>query len=134
VYYRDKTIPGADPSSFAIFDIQWGKDSQDVYFQNRPIEACDPASFVFLEDDWQRDDQCVYNSGIKLPNADSASFIVLNFWFGKDKNNVYTNFPKMIQGADPATFKIREGECVVCAEDKNGCYLHEKLVECESLK
>ncbi len=135
VYYQGRTIPGADPTSFTLFDIQWGKDSQDIYFQYRPIEACDPVTFVFLEDDWQRDNQCVYNSGVKLPNADSASFVVLNFWFGKDKNNVYySSFAKTIEGADAETFKIREGVCVVCAEDKNGCYRYEKRVDCESLK
>ncbi len=134
VYYEDKTIPGADPASFTLFDIQWGKDSQDVYFQNRPIEACDPATFVLLEDGWQRDNQCVYNQGGKLPNADPASFVILNSWFGKDKNNVYYNSPEIIEGADTTTFKIRDGVCAICAEDKNSCYRYKEPVDCESLK
>lgn len=134
VYFEDNIIPGANPTSFTILDIQWGKDSQDIYFQYIPIEACDPATFILLEDQWQRDDQCVYNNGIKLPDADSASFVVLNFWFGKDKNHVYYTSAKIIEGADAATFKIREGMCVVCAEDKNGCYRYEEPVDCELLK
>jgi hypothetical protein len=134
VYYKEKIIPGANPTSFTLFDIQWGKDSQDVYIQNRPIEACDPTTFVLLEDSWQRDKQCVYRMGSKLPNADSASFVVLNYWFGKDKNNVYYNSPSIIEGADAATFKIREGVCEVCAVDKNGCYRYEERVDCELLK
>jgi len=134
VYYMINTIPGADPASFTIFNIQWGKDAQDIYFQDRPIGACDPTTFVFLKNDWQRDNQCVYHMGNKLPNADSASFVVLNSWFGKDKNNVYSFFSKIIEGADAATFKIREGECAVCAEDKNGCYRYAEPVDCETLK
>lgn len=134
VYYDGREIPGADPASFTLFDIQWGKDSQDVYFQYRPIEACDPATFVLLEDSWQRDNQCVYFQGIKLPNADSASFVILNFWFGKDKDHVYYNSPKIIEGADAATFRIRDGVCAVCAEDKNSCYRYEEPVACETLK
>lgn len=134
VYYAGKTIPGADPSSFTPFDIQWGKDSQDVYFQDRPVQACESATFVFLEEDWQRDSQCVYRRGEKLTNADSASFVVLNYWFGKDKNYAYSHLGSIIKGADAATFKIREGMCVVCAEDKNACYRYEERVACESLK
>jgi|WetSurMetagenome_2_1015567.scaffolds.fasta_scaffold189948_2 hypothetical protein len=134
IYFEGKAIPSADPTSFALFDIQWGRDSQDVYFQNRPINACDPATFVLLKDGWQRDNQCVYRMGSKLPNAESASFVVLNFWFGKDKKNVYYNSPKIIEGADVASFKLRKGVCSVCAEDKNGCYRYEEPVDCESLK
>lgn len=134
VYYAGKTIPGADPASFKRLNIEWGKDSRDVYFQTRPIEACDPATFVRLKDSWQRDSQCVYRTGRKLPNADSASFVVLNFWFGKDKNYAYSHLGSIIEGADAATFKLRKGMCVVCAEDKHGCYRYEERVACESLK
>lgn len=133
VYYEFKTIPGADPASFTLLNIQWGKDSQDVYRQDRPLEACDPATFVFLENGWERDSQCVYRETGKLPDADPASFVVLNDWFGKDKNHVYSYIPSIIEGADPATFKIR-GACVVCGEDKNGCYKNDKPVDCETLK
>lgn len=134
VYYEGRVIPGADPASFTLFDIQWGRDSRDVYFQDRPIEACDPATFVLLEDPWQRDNQCVYSNGGQLPEADPDSFVVLNFWFGRDGNNVYYNSSGIIAGADPATFHIREGVCVVCAEDKNGCYRYNEPLDCELLK
>jgi hypothetical protein len=131
VYYRDKTVPGADPTSFTLFDIQWGKDAEDVYFQDRPIEACDPTTFALLEEGWQSDSQCVYRRGSRLQNAEPASFVVLNNWFAKDKNNVYTFHPSIIEGADAATFTLREGPCDVCAEDKNGCYRYEERVDCE---
>lgn len=134
VYYEDKTIPGADPASFVLFDIQWGKDAQDVYRQERPLEACDPTTFVLLQESWQRDNQCVYREGNKLPNADAPSFVVLNYWFGKDKEHVYSFLATIIEGADAATFKLREGVCQVCAEDKNRCYRYEEPVECASLK
>jgi len=134
VYYQGKTIPGADPQSFKLFDIQWGRDAQDVYLQDRPLEACDPASFVLLKDSWERDSRCVYRAGRKLVDADADSFVVLNFWFGKDKNHVYDSFPRIIAGADAATFKLREGACQVCAEDKNRCYRYEEPVDCASLK
>ncbi len=133
VYYELETIPGADPATFKVFNIQWGRDVNDIYFQYRPLEACDPATFELLEESWQRDSQCVYFQGRKAPDADPASFVILNFWFGKDKNHVYGNDPSIIAGADPATFKIQE-VCEVCAEDKNGCYKYEELVDCESIK
>ena len=41
---------------------------------------------------------------------------------------------RIIEGADAATFRIREGLCDVCAEDKNGCDRYEEWVDCESLK
>lgn len=134
VYYQDKIIPGADPTSYQLFDIQWGKDAHDVYIQDRPINACDPATFVLLKDSWQKDKQCVYREGRNVVGADSASFVVLNYWFGKDKNHVYDTSPAIIPGADAATFKIRTGNCEVCAEDKNNCYRYEEPVACASLK
>ncbi|NUM48809.1 MAG: DKNYY domain-containing protein [Anaerolineales bacterium] len=134
VYYAGQAIPGADPASFTLIDLQWGKDAQDVYFQNRPLEACDPATFVFLAEDWQRDDQCAYRQGKKLPDADGASFVVLNYWFGKDNHHAYSHLGTIIDGADVTTFKLRQGICVVCAEDKNRCYRYEEPVACESLK
>lgn len=129
VYYELKEIPGADPATFKVFNIQWGRDTQDVYFQYRPIEACDPSTFELLREDWQRDSQCVYFQGRKAPDADPASFVILNYWFGKDKNHVYSNDPSIIEGADPATFKINE-VCKVCGEDKNGCYMDNKKTSC----
>lgn len=134
VYYEFRKIPGADPATFKLFDIQWGRDSHDIYKQDRPIEACDPDTFALQEDGWHHDAQCVYHETGKLPNADPASFVVLNSWFAKDKNNVYSSISGVIAGADPATFKIREGKCVVCAEDKSGCYKYDERVNCESLK
>jgi hypothetical protein len=134
VYFEGRPVPGADPATFTLFDIQWGKDSQDVYFQDRPVGACDPASFVLLKESWERDNRCIYRLGIRLPQADPASFEVLNYWFGKDKAHVYYNSPKIIEGADPATFKLRDGICVVCGEDRNGCYRYEEPVACEALK
>lgn len=134
VYYQDQTIPGADPASFAFIDIRWSKDAQDVYLQGQPLEACDPTTFVLLPESWQRDSQCVYREGKKLPNADAASFVVLNYWFGKDQAHVYSFLAKPIEGADAATFKLREGVCQVCAEDKNRCYRYEEPVACASLK
>lgn len=134
VYYAGQAIPGADPASFTLIDLQWGKDAQDVYFQNRSLEACDPATFVFLAEDWQRDDQCAYRQGKKLPDADGPSFVVLNYWFGKDNHHAYSHLGTTIEGADVTTFKLREGTCVVCAEDKNRCYRYEEPVACESLK
>jgi hypothetical protein len=130
VYYRGREIPGADPEQFELLNIQWGRDGKDVYRQDIPIRACDPASFKFLKDSWQRDDQCVYREGRKVEGADTRSFKVLNFWYAKDKNNVYDSFPRVIPGADPASFKLRDGKCQVCAQDKNHCYRYEEVVDC----
>ena len=121
-----------DPETFEVFDTQWGRDVNDIYFQERPVEACDPATFVLLEENWEKDSQCVYRNGIKAPDADPASFVILNFWFGKDKNHVYSNDPTIIEGADPATFKVHE-VCVLCATDKNGCYKYDERVDCDSI-
>jgi hypothetical protein len=131
VYYQGKVIPGANPERFEVMNIQWGRDEKDIYLQDRPILACDPASFKFLKDGWQRDAECAYREGRKVERADAGSFEVLNFWYAKDKNFVYDTFPRIIEGADAATFKLREGKCQVCAQDKNRCYRYEEVVECD---
>jgi hypothetical protein len=131
VYYQGRVLPGAEPGSFKVINLQWGQDAGDVYFQDRPLEACDPETFELLKDSWQKDSQCAYREGRKLPNADAASFEVLNYWFAKDRYQVYDDIPRVIPGADAATFKLRPGICQVCAQDKNHCYSYEKVVACE---
>jgi hypothetical protein len=132
VYYEGKQVPGADPASFALFNLQWGRDAGEVYFQDRPVNACDPASFKLLKDDWQIDDQCAYREGTRLEGSDPATFTVLNYWFAKDSRQVYSILRKPIPGADAATFKLQDGICQVCAQDKNTCYRYEEAVPCES--
>jgi hypothetical protein len=134
VYYQGRVVPGAIPGSFEAFNLQWGRDGKDIYFQDRPLGACDPATFVLLKDSWQKDSQCAYRNGGKVPNADAATFEVLNFWFAKDAFQVYDDIPRVIEGADAATFKLRGGICQVCAQDKNNCYSYEKVVPCEAEK
>jgi hypothetical protein len=134
VYYQDSLIPGADPATFKLLDSQWGRDARDVYFQERPQQVCDLYSFKLLKDDWQIDSQCAYRMGTRLANADPSTFEVINFWFAKDKNQVYENLPTIIEGADPATFKLRKGICQVCAQDKNRCYRYEEVVACQEEK
>ncbi len=134
VYYQERVVPGADPNSFEVFNLQWGRDGNDVYIQDRPIEACDPTTFKLLKDSWQKDSRCAYREGRKVPNADAATFEVLNFWFAKDRYQVYDDIPRVIEGADAATFKLRGGICQVCAQDKNNCYSYEKVVPCEEEK
>ena len=93
--------------------------------------ACDPDTFELLKDGWQRDRQCAYNNGSQLENADPATFTVLNYWFAKDDRQAYSNLPKVIEGADAASFELSGGLCQVCAKDKNRCYRYEEPVTCE---
>lgn len=130
VYYRGKPIQGADPASFSLINLQWGRDRNDIYIQDRPIKACDPATFELLKDGWEKDSECVYRGSAQLENADPKTFTVLNYWFGKDSSHVYDSFPRIIEGADAATFKLQKGLCKVCAEDKNHCYRYEEVVDC----
>lgn len=132
VYYQGRVIPGAEPGSFRAFNVQWGQDVHDVYFQDRPLQACDPGTFELLKDGWQVDSQCAYREGRRAPDADAASFEVINYWFAKDRYQVYDNIPRVIPGADAATFKLRPGICQVCAQDKNHCYRYEEVVACEA--
>ena len=139
VYYKESIIPGASPSSFTLLDTSWGKDSQDVYFRDIPIKACDPASFVLLGEYWEHDDQCVYSREHKVPGADPSSFAVLSNEFSKDRNHAYYGgagffTPTILEDADVATFKIFDGMCRICAEDKNGCYRMDERVDCRSLQ
>jgi hypothetical protein len=128
VYYEDEIVPTADPATWVLMEVEWAKDKKDVFLQNMPIAACDPASFEFLSNDWQRDSKCVYKRGGKLSGADPKSFVVINYWYGKDKQNVYHNNRKIIEGADPFTFKL--ASCDVCAKDKNRCYKYDRVVDC----
>jgi hypothetical protein len=123
-YFEDKPIPGADSGSFvALRDLNYGRDKNDIYILGGAVGVCDLASFQWLKDDWQVDRKCAYRRGTKLPNARSESFVVLNDWYAKDAEHVYSSVSdKAIEGADPATFRLAEGPCGVCARDKNRCY------------
>lgn len=129
-YYQGKAIPSADPASFVPFDIQWARDQEDIYFQDRPLSACDPKSFGLLKDDWQMDNLCAYREGKLLPGSDPHTFEVLNYFFAKDANQVYSSIGTIIAGADPATFQLEKGICMVCARDKDHCYRYEEAVDC----
>ena len=47
----------------------------------------------------------IYYEERKLKNADLNSFEVLDWCYAKDQNKVYY-YDKVIEGADPCTFKI----------------------------
>ena len=129
VYYKFNVITDADPATFEVLDSQWARDVKDVYSEHIPLDACDPASFVILQQGWEKDDQCVYRNRLRIQDADPASFVVLNFSFAKDKNHVYSNDGSIVEGADPATFKVSSA-CYACGRDKNGCYAQNKKVNC----
>lgn len=54
---------------------------------------------------------------------------MVNFWFAKDQHRVYHNGPGVLEGADPATLRLRP-PCDVCAQDKHRCYRFNEVVAC----
>lgn len=131
-YHEGVVINGANPASFSIIKKWgWSRDSKNIYASRRRIETCDVDTFTFLTNDWQVDRRCVYWLGELLPLADPVTFSVINVWYGKDQEHAYYG-RKPIDGADPKTFELAPGPCVVCARDRSHCFNSGREVTCDS--
>lgn len=136
VYFRDKIIAGADPSTFIALSVaeaaggndnEWAKDLNNVYDFGDIVAGADPVTFTTVYNGVMKDKNYIWIYG--GPSADSRSpfygadprtFSYVGERFYKDKDKVYSLNSKPLEGADPPTFVPLTHEY---AKDKNYVYI-----------
>lgn len=120
VYHSLMVLEGADPASFRYVPMFNGYDlacdKRAVYWQSKPIEGADGQTFVRVTAVHFKDKNKVWGlflgrdvHWVQLPEADAVSFTKLDQFYAKDKNKVYYE-TKVVEGADPVTFKVPENQ------------------------
>ncbi|MCF2506311.1 DKNYY domain-containing protein [Dyadobacter sp. CY107] len=132
VYYKGKTIPGADPSSFVVLGYAWGKDCNHIYTAYK-IVSNDPDHFVKIDRHLSKDSKCIYYAD-RVISYDAPHFQLLakvdGLTYFKDRHSIFVNgirvkepdvrsFEPLRHGYSrdgdhvylmgPASFKIMEG-------------------------
>ena len=140
VFFKLRQIPGADPASFEVLPlmnkgeedefrtIYLARDAHDYYVRDIPLHVADYSSFRRINNRWAVDNQDVYYFGresemfdvIRSPVFDSRNFHVISYCFASDGHYVYHE-GTIIEGADPATFKV-VGNNNNISQDKNHVY------------
>ncbi len=121
VFFNGEEIPGADPSSFVVYDAlhqAYAKDATTVYFGTSVVAGADPATFA-ASDIYGGDAGHVYRAGIAIEGVELQTFEALSVNYSRDANNVYYE-NSVLEGADPATFEILNNYSA--ARDKNNVY------------
>ena len=122
VYKHDMEVPGADPATFEYVPMFNGnylaRDKRYVFERGYmvPMKDVDGGTFHKISDVYFRDAHGVWCLALgkdthfeKIPQADPATFVSIGKWHGKDKSHVF-NETHLIEGADPATFKLPESK------------------------
>ncbi len=93
LFYKDKSIDGANPEGFMLLGQGFAKDAQHVFYYDQQLEGVDAATFRRLGPHYSRDEQHVFfhdDETFKLlPNSDPGSFTLINQNFSKDSKQVY---------------------------------------------
>jgi hypothetical protein len=139
VFYGSTLFQGADPNSFEIiFDqdgINFERDKNHVYLKDKIIPNLSPKDVSIIGEgpsadscQWSvfiKSDGVIYvmhdYTGMKgyeknpfilykIENADLDSFKYSGLGYATDKNHVYFN-EKIVEGANPKTFKLPENLC-----------------------
>lgn len=127
VWFEDKILSDADAKSFK-FTNDFASDNNDVFMEGLVVEDADPKSFKRMYE-YFTDNKNIYFRGKKVNDVDMETFKDLKNFYAKDKNNVYY-IGKILQNADPATFKVDEfyGYETNTARDKNYEYQYGKIL------
>lgn len=135
VFYTSRVILGADPNTYELINEKTGRDKSSIYHKSTKCIECDVDTFRKVTDDWFVDKSTAYHAFLsslrRIEDVDVETFEALNSNFAKDKYRVYANM-QPISGADPASFQIPEGICIVCGQDKNNCYRYDEVVSCNN--
>lgn len=128
VYFQDKTIPGADPMTFANLGKEYWKDAKRVYIFDSmlaviPIPESDSASFEVLGDGWAVDSKRAYYYKTGFIPEDIKTFEIVNRVWAKDKCAYYYTARKAAN-ADLKTFELMNDSCFSFAKDRNHVYWH----------
>jgi len=93
VYYKGKTISGADPSSFVVLGYSWGKDCNHIYTAYK-IVSNDPDHFVKIDRHLSKDSKCIYYAD-RVISYDAPHFQLLakadGFTYFKDRQSIFVN-------------------------------------------
>ncbi|OAI56010.1 hypothetical protein AYO49_04980 [Verrucomicrobiaceae bacterium SCGC AG-212-N21] len=115
VFLSGKTIPGADPATFEIFDHRFSRDARNVYL-GHDVFCGDPAHFSRVSGNFVKNGHSVYlitQAGRgEVVSKDPANFSELSgadsYSFCADRAQVFVN-GNPIEGAQPASFKVLDG-------------------------
>jgi hypothetical protein len=124
--HEGNKIEGADPATFEVLDMFFGKDKNAVYYDYSVVPGADASSFEELDFSYGKDVYAVYMGTAKIGRANPKTFVPLTADYSKDKDSVFYKWDK-IDSADPQTFRA-EGH-MGRARDKNNLYEHGKIVE-----
>lgn len=129
VYYKGKSIPGADPATFAVHAakeadpttggrrIDFCSDKASVYiphwYMPKKLDGAEPSSFVRVNSDWAYDTRMVWflndsRQGMPVPGMSPEGFTVLPDGQGLYvKNRDMVLFQgKVIEKATPDSFRL----------------------------
>jgi hypothetical protein len=126
-YFAGVILPQSSGASFKIIQKPYAADQNHVYYEKWILSDA-PADFKFISQDAQgilaTDGKKVFLGPTALfpETVDAGTFerIGATVYF-KDKNHVYTE-KKIIEDADPATFKVIPGHNEIYAKDKTGVF------------
>ena len=132
VFYGRTRLEGVDINTFERLGDGWSRDSDDFYFGNRRLDVCDIDTFRVLSM-WQAlDSQCYYIESKQLEPVDRASLQILWGGYVRDRSQVYW-LKHVVDGADPATFEVKEDRIQTLARDANQCFSGPRVVTCDAL-
>ncbi len=132
LYYVGEPLEGnIDTATFEVLEAPYSRDAHSVYLGRslKPIPNSDPATFTTMRIPksmgtfvhWAKDSKrAYYYYNMRLTILDgihSPTFKALSRKYAKDKNHAYYE-TKIIEGADPATFKVPRRNLPYSAEDR----------------
>ena len=105
-------IPGADPSTFKALGLSLAVDGQHVWMQDRKVAGADARTTQVLDTNGRvwKDQKHVWFYGNIIRGADTTTFEAMGDGFHyRDDKRVYWifNVVKVVEGADPKTFKLK---------------------------
>ena len=135
VYYGEKVVKDADPSTFVVIDEpfdRFARDSSHVFFYGNLIKDADPYTFIAITESsyYAKDKSHVWMFGgtpVLLPVADPTTFKVLDGLYAKDNSNVYRG-SEIVKNADPRTFSTIVGSGLDYRKDYKAVYYGDTLI------
>ena len=132
IFYGRTRLDGADLATFERLGDGWSRDADDFYSGSKRLEVCDINTFEPLSMWRAVDSQCYYVKSKRLENVDRESLEILGGVFAKDRTHVYW-LQHIVDGADPATFEVKEDRMQSLARDATQCFIGPRLVTCDEL-
>jgi hypothetical protein len=112
-YWREFTIPGADPKTFKSLNHLYSVDDKHIYIRTEVLSTADPRSFRILNHMYALDadsvyyyDSHLYNHDGVISGADTKTFTYIGYGYARDKNSVYDGNHVREEVSDPATFTV----------------------------